>query len=122
MKPTAVKLVAVNDPQKGIPRAGKRRREAIKENRIQTVEMDRSMSSQEVENVILRAFKRIPIKAYTILDANQQGHLTTAECQEPTGEEIVDRVVKRKTSIYITKVVDKDSEVGSTSTSLVLVL
>ncbi len=94
VKPTAVKLVAVKDPQKGVPKSGKRRKECVKENRIQTVDMNRSMSSQEVENVILRAFKHVSVKAYTILEANQQGHLTKAECQEPTGDVIVDRVVK----------------------------
>ncbi len=59
------------------------------------------------------SLKHVPVKAYTILEANQQGHLTKVECQEPTGDVIVDKVVKRRTSIYVTEVVDKDSEVGN---------
>ena len=107
-----MKVVAVKDSSNGIPKSALRRKELVKEGRIQTVEMDRNMSPSLVKNVIIRAFKDKQIKSFRFLEGNQSGKLSLSEKQDPNGDDIVDRVVKRKSSVYIEEVVVDREEVS----------
>ena len=70
------------------------------------------MSPSLVKNVIIRAFKDKQIKSFRFLEGNQSGKLSLSEKQDPNGDDIVDRVVKRKSSVYIEEVVVDREEVS----------
>ena len=71
------------------------------------------MLSVDIKKAISLAFEHIPLEAFTFLDANSQCKLKVSESQSPTGDEIVEKVVKRKVSIYVMQANDEEMlEVG----------
>ena len=100
-KPSNVTVVMMPEFRHDVPK-GKRRADLKKANRIQVVQLSRSMSPQQVKNAIVKAFKR---ERWTVLECSQQGILSRSCSQSLDGKS----AVSRKGSLYLC---EDESEVG----------
>lgn len=87
-RPSNVIVVMLNDFSSRIPK-GKVRTKLASKGQIQTLRFTRSMSAQEVKNVIIRAFQ---VEKYFVLGYDPSGHsLVRCGNQDLTGEGAIDR-------------------------------
>lgn len=93
-----VKVMLV-DASKGVPK-GKTRRELREKELEKTMDLKRNMSFQEVKNVILRAFG---ICGFIVLSSTAESKLNVATNQQPTGDEVIECVTKRRLPMYISE-------------------
>ena len=91
-----VKVMLVNAGE-GVPK-GKVRRELQEKKLEQTVDLKRNMSFQEVKNCIIRAFS---ISNFTVLNATKEGVFNIAANQQPTGDEVIESITKKRLTMYI---------------------
>ena len=101
VKPSSLNL-ALHVGTTAIPR-GKHRKKLLESNRIQKVEFTRYMSAQIVKNKIVAAFSSQEnfCGAYTLLSQSQDGRLTLAENQYPTGQQFVNNALKHRGNVYL---------------------
>ena len=94
-----VTILQVNNVARGIPK-GKYRRELKKDGQEVVVKLKRNMSAREVKNSLIRGTK---LSNYQILAPSQVGKLVYAENQDPTGDEVIENITKRKFPMYISE-------------------
>ncbi|KAF3980805.1 MAG: hypothetical protein HFP76_00190 [Methylococcales symbiont of Iophon sp. n. MRB-2018] len=86
-----------------IPR-GKHRKDLVTNGRIRKVDFTREMSAQVVKNTIITAFSELQDfnSSYNILSQSQDGRLTLADNQYPSGVQFVDKALKHRGNVYLT--------------------
>ena len=104
------------DPSKGIPKKNYCRQ--LRENGYEEIiEVKRNMSSVEIKSAICRAFGAIE---YKILCA-KDGKFVVGTNQNPTGDELVEIMTKRKSPLYICDHHEGDSDSELPAVNLVTV-
>ena len=99
VKPRKVKVVLLEKYATRVPRRAIRKK-LTDAARIKKVELRRNMSAPQVKASIIHHFKHLPnFTSYTMLVANQMGHLTCAAHQKLDGNSIIDQIGQG--SLYI---------------------
>ena len=84
------------DSDKSVPK-GKYRKQLKKDGHEAVIEVKRNFSSQEIKNLILRAFK---ISDYNILNCTD-GKFIIAKNHLPAGDDLIDGITRGKFPLYI---------------------
>ena len=93
-------VTAVTEPWRGVPK-GNYKSSLAQSNRIKKIQLNRTMTAKKVSSTIVEAFKHLPISKYNILSSNRKGALSRDKNQNPSGEDLLDGVVRRKAVLYI---------------------
>ena len=103
VKPSKLTLTLLPLGSSAIPR-GKHRKILENGGRLKKVEFYREMSSQVVQNKIITAFVEQEDfhSTYSLLLQSQDGRLTLADNQFPTGEQFVEEALKHRGNVYLT--------------------
>ena len=107
-KPNKIAVILVVNLEKGVPK-GKYRRHLKSDGNELTIEVKRNMSAKQVKNCILREFS---IGDYQVLCSTQDGKLTVAANQQPSGDYVIENICKRKFPFYICERSEEEIEVS----------
>lgn len=102
VKPVRLTVMAVKDSTCAIPR-GVHKNKLLEEGREQEIKITKVMTSHEVQDSIISAYKHLQISHYEILQSGRNGRLSLAEEQFPSGASLIDGPYKRKAALYIRK-------------------
>ena len=102
VKASKLTLTLLHGSAGTIPR-GKHRKTLQTSERIQKVDFTREMSAQVVKNKIIAAFsgQKDFNSAYSLLTQSQDGRLSTADNQYPTGQQFVENALKHRGNVYL---------------------
>jgi len=95
-------VMAVKGSTYAVPR-GVHKKKLLEEGREQEIEITKVMTSGEVQNSIVSAYKHLGISHYEILQSGRNGQLSVAEEQFPSGASLMEGPYKRKATLYIRK-------------------
>ena len=105
IKPSNISVVLLRgggSPVTTIPR-GKHRKNLLEYGRIKKIEFTREMSAQVVKNKIIAAFSGQSDfhSSYSLLSQSQDGRLSVADNQYPSGEQFVEKALKHRGNVYL---------------------
>jgi hypothetical protein len=105
IKPSNINLVLLHSgglPVTSIPR-GKHRKSLLDSGCIKKIEFTREMTAQVVKNKIIAAFSGQSDfhSSYNLLSQSQDGRLSVADNQYPSGENFVEKALKHRGNVYL---------------------
>ena len=106
IKPSRLSLTLITGKESSIPR-GKHRKSLETRGRIKKVEFTREVSAQAVKNKIVATFREqedFQSLAYRHLCQSQDGKLSTADNQFPSGKDFVENALKHRGNVYLVPV------------------
>ncbi len=102
VRPCHVNLILLCDMESRTPR-GKQKQSLIANGRVKKIDFCRNMSSHVVKNTILRAFAGIEDfgSSYVLLHQGQDGRLSNADVQQPSGDTFVTEALNHRGNVYL---------------------
>ena len=101
-KPSKVSVIVVEDLSKGVPKKNYRK-ELTQSEQIVTLEFHRYMSSIQIRNSILRAFKHLPLHSFQYLVCKDKTSLVLNADQGQDGNKIINSIQAAKGPLYLLK-------------------
>ena len=95
-------MIVVEDLGKGVPKRNYRK-ELAQSKHIVTLELHRFMSSIQIRNSILRAFKHLPLHSFQYLVCKDKNSLVLNADQSPDGNNIINAIQAAKGPLYLLK-------------------
>ena len=101
-KPSKVSVIVVKDLSKGVPKRNYRK-ELAQSEQIVTLELHRYMSSIQIRNSILQAFKHLPLHSFQYLVYKDKTSLVLNADQSQDGNKIINSIQAAKGPLYLLK-------------------